>query len=242
MGGRGGQVRPARGASWGGGSTEPDYLSRHHYNTLYLPQILERIQNTTPKGSGRTSRRCSAEVIYQRQLYVLLQEVNHAAGMSLRYGIPKGKSMDLGASSSRSIVCATLAFVMIAYPTSSIGQSEQVKPHAKIVKLDTAGKDYLQVLAGPPETVTMQSDLVVLAPNQTVGKHSTKLHEEVLIVLEGEGKMIFADGSTLPVKANTVLSSAFRREYQVPLCFVSATVVLVSSHSVVCAPQSVAGS
>ena len=132
-----------------------------------------------------------------------------------RYRVAKGKSMAFCALRSRWIAYATVAILMIGYATSSKSQTDQAKPRAKVVKLDAAGKDYLQVLAGPPETVTMQSGLVVLAPNQTVGRHSTKLHEEVLIVLEGEGEMIFADGSTLPVKANSALYCPPKTEHDV---------------------------
>ena len=78
----------------------------------------------------------------------------------------------------------------------------QEKPRPKVVELDSGGKDYLQVLGGPPESVTMKSGLVVLAPNKSVGKHSTGQHEELLVVLEGQGEMSFKDGSKLDVKAN----------------------------------------
>lgn len=39
--------------------------------------------------------------------------------------------------------------------------------------------------------------------------------EELLIVLEGEGQMIFSDGSTLPVKSNTALYCPPRTEHDV---------------------------
>jgi len=88
-------------------------------------------------------------------------------------------------------------------------------PQAKLIPLDAAGKDYLPILTGPPESVSMESGLVILAPNRTVGKHSTKEHEELLIVLEGEGQMIFSDGSTLPVKRNTALYCPPQTEHDV---------------------------
>jgi mannose-6-phosphate isomerase-like protein (cupin superfamily) len=90
-----------------------------------------------------------------------------------------------------------------------------VKPSPKVVKLDSGGKDYLQVLGGPPESVTMRSGLVVLAPNKSVGKHSTKQNEEVLVVLEGQGEMIFKDGSKLDVKANHALYCPPETEHDV---------------------------
>lgn len=75
-------------------------------------------------------------------------------------------------------------------------------PVAKVVELDTHGSDYLQVLSGPPETTRMRSGLVVLTPQKSVGRHSTGQNEEILIVLEGKGEMLFGDGHTLPVEAN----------------------------------------
>ena len=48
----------------------------------------------------------------------------------------------------------------------------------------------------------MRSGLVVLAPQKSVGRHSTGQNEEVLIVLEGKGEMLFSDGHSLPVQAS----------------------------------------
>lgn len=42
---------------WNGDPTEPNYLSRLHYNTMYLPKILDRIEKTAPKGADLTSWR-----------------------------------------------------------------------------------------------------------------------------------------------------------------------------------------
>jgi enterochelin esterase-like enzyme len=42
---------------WNGDPTLPNYLSRLHYNTQYLPKILYRIQKTAPKGADLTSWR-----------------------------------------------------------------------------------------------------------------------------------------------------------------------------------------
>jgi mannose-6-phosphate isomerase-like protein (cupin superfamily) len=91
----------------------------------------------------------------------------------------------------------------------------QQKPRPKVVELDSRGKDYLQVLAGPPESVTMKSGLEVLAPNQSVGKHSTGQHEELLVVLEGQGEMSFKDGSKLAVKANHAIYCPPETEHNV---------------------------
>jgi hypothetical protein len=42
---------------WNGDPTQPNYLSRLHYNTQYLPKILDRIQKSAPKGADLTSWR-----------------------------------------------------------------------------------------------------------------------------------------------------------------------------------------
>jgi hypothetical protein len=42
---------------WNGDPTEPNYLSRLHYNTMYVPMILDRIQKTAPAGADLTSWR-----------------------------------------------------------------------------------------------------------------------------------------------------------------------------------------
>jgi hypothetical protein len=42
---------------WNGDPTLPNALSRLHYNTLYLPMILERIKAAAPAGADLTSWR-----------------------------------------------------------------------------------------------------------------------------------------------------------------------------------------
>jgi hypothetical protein len=42
---------------WNGDPTLPNYMSRLHYNTMYLPKILDRIEKTAPKGADLSSWR-----------------------------------------------------------------------------------------------------------------------------------------------------------------------------------------
>jgi mannose-6-phosphate isomerase-like protein (cupin superfamily) len=114
----------------------------------------------------------------------------------------------------RLVFCGTIA-VLLFYSIFLIPAKSQEKPRPKVVELDSAGKDYLQVLAGPPESVTMKSGLVVLSPSKSVGKHSTGQHEELLVVLEGHGEMTFKDGSKLDVKANHALYCPPETEHNV---------------------------
>jgi hypothetical protein len=42
---------------WNGDPTQPNYLSRLHYNTMYIPIILDRLTKTAPPGADLTSWR-----------------------------------------------------------------------------------------------------------------------------------------------------------------------------------------
>ncbi len=42
---------------WNGDHDNPNHISRLRYNTMYLPRILERIENTAPEGADLTSWR-----------------------------------------------------------------------------------------------------------------------------------------------------------------------------------------
>ncbi len=100
--------------------------------------------------------------------------------------------------------------IPIAVPAQS-----QPKPHAKVVALERPANGILPILTGPPETVTMKSGYVVLDPGKTVGKHSTEHHEELLVVIEGLGEMLFSDGTKLAVKGGTALYCPPETEHDV---------------------------
>jgi len=106
------------------------------------------------------------------------------------------------------IVLITLIPVLTATPS-------QPKPHAKVVTLQKSDNGILPILTGPPETVTMKSGYVVLEPGRSVGKHSTEHHEELLIVLEGQGEMRFADDTKLELNAHTALYCPPETEHDV---------------------------
>lgn len=93
--------------------------------------------------------------------------------------------------------------------------AQQAQPHAKVVALEQPGSGVLPLLSGPPETVTMKSGYVVLEPGRSVGRHSTEHHEEMLVVLEGQGEMLFHDGSNLAIRGNTALYCPPETEHDV---------------------------
>ena len=66
---------------------------------------------------------------------------------------------------SRQTVCLGAFLAIIAscwFVLSMTLKAQTEKPRAKTIQLDTDGKHSLQILGGPPETVTMKSDWLFL--------------------------------------------------------------------------------
>ena len=100
---------------------------------------------------------------------------------------------------------ALLTFFVSAI--SSVLTAQGVKPAAAAIPLRQQSPGYQELLSGPPTSARMKSGLVVLAPGKSVGKHSTEDHEEMVIVLEGKGEMVLADGTKLPIGPNAAAYS-----------------------------------
>lgn len=89
------------------------------------------------------------------------------------------------------LTCGALALGQVSRPRL---------PAPKTVVLPPDGGDYVSILAGPPESVTMESGYVVLPPSNSGEKHSSKQYEEVLVVLAGTGEMRITRGAVLSLK------------------------------------------
>jgi quercetin dioxygenase-like cupin family protein len=100
--------------------------------------------------------------------------------------------------------------VAVSFPLLAIAAQSQPKLHAKVVASQKSENGILPILTGPPETLTMKSGYVVLEPRRSVGRHNTEQHEEMLVVLEGRGEMVFRDQSTVPIKGDTALYCSTR--------------------------------
>ena len=94
----------------------------------------------------------------------------------------------------RIIVALILLFALSHH---SYAQKNPMKPIPKLITLDNFSPDSAQVLNGPPETLTMRSRYMVLAPSKSVGRHSTRNNEEAIVVLSGTGEMKIIGGSIL---------------------------------------------
>lgn len=63
------------------------------------------------------------------------------------------------------------------------------KPVATVVLLGPPDRAYVELLRGPPQSVSMESGAVSLAPHASVGAHDTEDYEELLVPLEGRGEL-----------------------------------------------------
>jgi len=86
---------------------------------------------------------------------------------------------------------------MVALPTSALAQTDKSTPKPRVIQLNPSAVDSMDIFKGPPETVTMRSGYMVLAPSKSVGKHSTRHNEEAIIVFAGTGEMKIVNGPTL---------------------------------------------
>ncbi|MBU1355662.1 MAG: cupin domain-containing protein [Candidatus Edwardsbacteria bacterium] len=61
------------------------------------------------------------------------------------------------------------------------------------ISLDSE-EQYKRLLTGPPQNHCFHSGLVTLSPGASVGTHNTEDYEEMVVVLEGQGEMLGAEG------------------------------------------------
>jgi mannose-6-phosphate isomerase-like protein (cupin superfamily) len=105
---------------------------------------------------------------------------------------------------------------LMPFATVSRAEAPAAGPAVKFMRLDTGGKGELRLLGGPPETATMHSGLVELAPGKSVGRHSTKDNEEIVIVLDGKGEMRFWNGhAPVHLEAGTAVYGPPQTEHDV---------------------------
>ncbi len=113
------------------------------------------------------------------------------------------------------LVSLGVVFISISMFLTASEEKGKKVPEPKLIPLDFDAKEYMHILGGPPETVTMHSGLVVLEPGKSVGKHNTKSYEEVLVVLQGAGKMMITGGPTLNLKGGSIAYCPPRMEHDV---------------------------
>jgi mannose-6-phosphate isomerase-like protein (cupin superfamily) len=98
------------------------------------------------------------------------------------------------------VLLKQIVLLIIVLSLPSYPQKNPIKPTPKLITLDQTSPDSAHILNGPPETVTMYSGYMVLAPSISVGRHSTKDNEEAIVVLAGTGEMKIIGESTLHLR------------------------------------------
>ena len=112
------------------------------------------------------------------------------------------------------VVTASLGFVISASAlTATAGDAGS--PKVKVVALDPGDKPYVLLLNGPPETASMRSGLVTLAPGKSIGKHSTGKNEEMLVPLEGEGELRITGRTAIRIKPGLITYAPAHTEHDV---------------------------
>jgi quercetin dioxygenase-like cupin family protein len=88
------------------------------------------------------------------------------------------------------------------YSQSADTAKTTLKP--MLISFNPDSSAYQELLSGPPSCSGMYSGLVTLLPDETVGHHNTEEYEEMLVILSGEGEMIFSDKKTFKLKYGVV--------------------------------------
>jgi mannose-6-phosphate isomerase-like protein (cupin superfamily) len=85
-----------------------------------------------------------------------------------------------------------------AHPAAAAHPAQPAPPAPRRIEIDPNGGGYTRILGGPPESVTMRSGQVILAPGKSVGRHSTQGYEELIVVLAGAGQLYIMDAGDSP--------------------------------------------
>jgi quercetin dioxygenase-like cupin family protein len=88
-------------------------------------------------------------------------------------------------------------------------------PQVKVVALEPGEQPYFLLLSGPPETRSMKSGLVTLAPGKSIGLHNTRSNEEMIIPLEGQGELRLTGRDPLVLKPGLVTYAPPHTEHDV---------------------------
>jgi quercetin dioxygenase-like cupin family protein len=88
-------------------------------------------------------------------------------------------------------------------------------PKPRVVCFDDKSGEHFQILAGPPESVSMRSGLVLLTSGKSVGKHSTENFEELIVVLEGKGQLQITEQKPLEIVSGVAVYCPPETEHNV---------------------------
>ena len=102
------------------------------------------------------------------------------------------------------IIIIVFSIIFREHIFAQVVDTNNISLQPKLIILNLDSSTYQEILNGPPATVGMYSGLVTLKPGETVGHHNTKKYEEMLVILSGEGEMIFENGKAIQLKYGVV--------------------------------------
>ena len=88
-----------------------------------------------------------------------------------------------------------------------------IKPRR--IKLALKSNEYQRLLKRGVDAVSMHSGLVTLESGKSIGKHSTENCEEIIMVIDGEGEMIFNNEKALKMDKGFIVYCPPRTEHNV---------------------------
>ncbi len=92
---------------------------------------------------------------------------------------------------------------------------EKTPLEAKTTKIDPSENCYRRLFDPRTETMGIKAGSVVLMPAESVGRHSTESSEEILIVLDGEGRFHRAGGAAIPMEKGSLVYCPPNTEHDV---------------------------
>ena len=111
---------------------------------------------------------------------------------------------------------AILALVLFALFLAGRASRHPVNSsEIRVVNLDPGDSSYFTLLKGEPETQSLRSGLVTLAPGKAVGVYNTGSNEEMLVPLEGQGEVRLADHAPVVLKPGVVTYAPAHTEHDV---------------------------
>jgi hypothetical protein len=89
------------------------------------------------------------------------------------------------------------------------------KSKARLIAFPTIDKKHASLLAGPPVSGVLRSGFVRLLPGESIGLHSTRGGEEIILPISGRGELRFSGGEMLPVEPGSILYNPPETEHDV---------------------------
>ncbi len=90
---------------------------------------------------------------------------------------------------------------------SSNPKTSSLDNKPRVIHLPSKAGSFAKLLGGPPDNICLRSGCVILEPGASVGRHSTDQYEELIVPLEGAGRLLVDGMEPIPFSVGTVVYS-----------------------------------